>query len=334
MTELLIQREIGNFRLKSNSITMRKTLLFAAFAAFSAQVSAQTVLFEDDFEGYSADQGIAAQGSGNGWQMWANNNPAFDANVSSAFASSGSNSVHLLQTSTDDIVYDFGTAAMSGKYDIEFKMYIPAGKEGYFNVLHNWSMAMTYEWAVDVYFSAAGQVTWTSGAADGGSGTFSHNAWTDVKVAVDMDADQGKLYINGTQLHTWQWSLNNANGMAGLNQLRAVNFFAYGPSQTNGEYYIDDFKVTNSTGVSVKENVANSVTIFPNPANQVVNIDLTGYTNATITLFAMDGRVIDRFQTTSSALTPIQVSHLTNGIYFVEIVSGKTQLTRRLVVQH
>lgn len=313
---------------------MRKTILFTAFLTFAAQVSAQTVLFEDDFESYTAGQGIAAQGSGNGWQMWANNNPAFDANVSTDFASSGSNSVHLLQSSTDDIVYDFGTAATSGKYDVEFKMYIPSGKEGYFNLLHNWSMAMTYEWAVDVFFSSAGVVTWVSGGVEGGAGSFSHDEWTDIKVAVDMDADLGKLYINGSELHSWQWSLNNANGMAGMNQLRAVNFYAWGPSGSNGEYYIDDFMVTNSTGVSVKESAASTFTIYPNPANQMVNIDLSGLTNATITLFAMDGRVIDRFQTTSSAVTPIQVGHLTNGIYFVEVIAGKTQLTRRLVVQH
>lgn len=314
---------------------MKKLLLFASVIAAGPLLTAQTVLFEDDFESYTVGEGIAAQASDVGWQLWTAGQPQMDAMVSDMQASSGTNSIHLLQSAGVDIVYDVGTPLITGKYDIEFKMYIPAGKEGYFNVMHNWDLNSTnnYEWAADVYFSANGQVTWTTGFTDGGAVAFDHDTWFDMKVAVDMDADLAKIYYNGEELVAWQWSLNNADGMPGLNQFKVVNFFAYGPSQTNGDYYIDDFKISDTSDVSVTENERAELTVFPNPAVDNVNIDLSGFSNPTVSIYSIDGRVIDRFQTTSEARTLYNVANFSKGIYFVEVLSGSQKATKRLVIR-
>lgn len=315
---------------------MKKSLLTIALAMGIFAVQAQTVVFSDDFESYTAGEGITAQGFDSGWKLWNATDADFEALVSDNFASSGDNSVHLLQATGDDIVYDVGTPLTSGKYDVVFKMYIPAGREGYFNLMHNWDLNSTnqYEWAVDVFFSSTGQITWVSGGIQGGAGVFNHDEWFTMQVSVDLDADEGRLYYNGQMMHQFQWSLDNSDGSQGLNQLKVVNFFAYGPSGNNGEYYIDDFELIESTGVSVEEQAEIAVKIWPNPANQVVHIDLTGTYDATLTFYSIDGRVIDRFNTTSSQQAQLSVGHLSEGIYFVEVLSGTQRHIQKVVVKH
>lgn len=315
---------------------MKKSLLTIALATGIFAAQAQTVVFSDDFESYTAGEGITAQGFDNGWKLWNASGANFEALVSNDFANSGNNSVHLLQATGDDIVYDVGAPITSGKYDVVFKMYIPSGREGYFNLMHNWDLNSTnqYEWAVDVFFSAAGQITWVSAAQQGGAGVFNHDEWFTMMVSIDLDADEGRLYYNGQMMHQFQWSLDNANGNQGLNQLKVVNFFAYGPSGSNGEYYIDDFELIESTGVNVQEMPELEVTVWPNPANQVVNVDLTGTYDATLTFYSIDGRVIDRFNTTSSQRAQLPVGHLSEGIYFIEVVSRTQRHVRKVVVRH
>lgn len=315
---------------------MRTILLNLAAMAIAVTATAQTVVVSDDIESYTVGQGIAEQGFDTGWKLWNANNTTFDALVSDAQAFSGSNSIHMLQTSNDDIVFDVGTPYTTGKYDVIFKMFIPSGKEGYFNLMHSWDLTSTnqYEWAVDVFFAANGTITWVTGSTTGGTGQFQHNGWFEMQISVDLDSDEGRLYHNGQLMHIWQWSLNNANGNAGLNQLKVVNFFAYGPSQNNGEYYIDDFEIINSTGVSVDERLIEGFTLYPNPANEVVNIDLSAFSNPLITLYGIDGKIIDRFTTTQGGIVQVPVSRLTAGVYFVEVVQGAERLTRRLIVRH
>ncbi|WP_306643871.1 T9SS type A sorting domain-containing protein [Sanyastnella coralliicola] len=312
---------------------MRKALLLAGACAFALSINAQTVIYSDDFESYTAGSGIAEQADN--WYVW-NEGLDVDGEVSTDYAASGSNSVLLDQANDDDIVYDLG-GYTSGKYDVEFKMLIPTGSEGYFNLMHSWEYTSTnaYEWAVDVYFSTGGDMTWTTGSFDGGALSFAHDEWNDVKVAVDLDNDMGYLYLNGELATSFQWSLNNADGSAGLNQLQVVNFFAFGPDQSNGLYYLDDFTVTETTGLSVNESDNPTVAIYPNPATDIAKIDITGMSNAQVRVIALDGRIAKSTSySASTGIVDVNVSDLNDGIYFIEVNNGLTTLTQRLVVRH
>ena len=77
---------------------MKKKLLslFAFGAVLTA--SAQTVLFEDNFDSYTVGSGVVAQNTN--WAYWSAGTPS-DANVSSNFASSGANSANINGTATD-----------------------------------------------------------------------------------------------------------------------------------------------------------------------------------------------------------------------------------------
>lgn len=312
---------------------MRKSLLLTGALALALTSFGQTVIFADNFDSYTMN-GVASQ-SGD-WYTWNSGDTNTDAMVTNAYAASGTQSIAIDQAAGTDVVYDTGTLT-SGKYDVIFKMYVPAGKEAYFNLLHNWVYTSTtgYEWSVDVYFSAAGDITWTSAGADGGSASFNHDEWFDIQFTVDLDNDLGTLYVNGTSVHSYQWSLINNTGMPGNNQLQAIDFYGYGPSGANGLFYIDDFSFVESTAVSTPTIEAAQLVMYPNPADEVVNYTLTGTSLAQVNVHSLDGKLVaSQLLSSKNGVVSMSTAHLQSGIYFIELTAGKTHSTQKLVVRH
>jgi len=314
---------------------MKKTLLFLGAFALTLNLSAQTVVFEENFDSFTAGEGIAAQSDD--FYTWNSADTGTDAGVSDSYASSGANSVEVSFAGGSDIVYPMGPFT-SGKYDIEFKMLIPQGEEAYFNLLHSWEYETTtnYEWACDVYFGN-GNMTWTVEGVDGGSLSYENNVWMDVKIVADMDADVGYIYLNGEWGTSFQWSSNNADGTAGLNQLQALDFFGWGPTGNTGLYYIDDLTLTETTGiiVGVEENTTAEFIVFPNPSNAQASVKVDANAPATIIVRSLDGRLIENVKSNgANGVIVISTANLTSGIYFVEVTVGAERMTQKLVVQH
>ena len=310
---------------------MKKKLLslFAFGAVLTA--SAQTVLFEDNFDSYTVGSGVVAQNTN--WAYWSAGTPS-DANVSSNFASSGANSANINGTATD-LVLPIGPFT-TGKYDIKFKMYLPAGAGGYFNALHTWSGSSTaYQWAGDIFFDGSGVATWTTGFTPGGAVTVGTDVWFDVQVTADMDNDLGRLYFNGIVANEWQWSLNNANGNAGVNALAAFDFYGTNTAGSAGNYYIDDVQVIESTGVAVKPLASekiSKVSIYPNPTNSNFSIEIPeNFVGGEISIIDLTGKVVMRDRITQSAVKRFDVSNLNDGIYLIRMNNGVSQFTDRLM---
>lgn len=315
----------------TNSFTMKKQLLslFAFGAILSA--SAQTVLFEDNFDSYTVGSGVVAQNTN--WAYWSAGTVS-DANVSSDFASSGANSANVNGTGTD-LVLPIGPFT-TGKYDIKFKMYLPAGSGGYFNALHTWSGSSTaYQWAADVFFDGAGVATWTTGGAQGGSVTVGTDVWFDVQITADLDGDFGRIYLNGVAANEWQWSLNNANGNAGTNALAAVDFYGTNTAGGAGNYYIDDVQVIESTGVAVKPLAAekiSKVSIYPNPTSSNFSIEIPeSFVGGEFSIIDLTGKIVIKECVTQSTTKRVDVSNLNDGIYLIRMNNGSVQFTDRLI---
>ena len=307
---------------------MKKPLLFLSAIGMSLGLSAQTVIFEDNFDSYTADMGVAEQSLT--WDTW-DGSAGADGAVSTDFAFSGANSAKI-EGMTTDLVLPIGPYS-AGKYDLKFKMLLTdAG--GYFNLLHQWSAtSTTYQWAVDVFFGADGTVTWTSGGAAGGSSSVALNEWFDVQVTADMDMDMGYLYINGVVINSWQWSLNNANGTAGLNVLEAADFFGTNDAGGEGLYYIDDVQLIESTGVYTEEVNAANIAMWPNPANNQLNIALPSSTqSANVQIFDAQGRVVANTLVTTT-IQNIDINTLEAGIYTVRVVCGEQVYAQKVVVE-
>ncbi len=309
-----------------------KRLLPVYFLLFITQgVFAQTLLFSDDFENYTVGGGVAAQNTD--WDTW-DGSAGVDGTVSSDYASSGDNSV-IIEGTGVDLVLPIGPY-VSGKYDIKWKMFIPNGSSGaYFNAMHVWSSnSTTYEWAVDVFFDDAGEVTWVSGGEPGGTANVNIAEWFDVQVTADLDNDEGVLYINGSLVHTFQWSLNNANGNPGTNQLAAIDYFGTDAANGQGLYYIDDVEVWESTNVGVSQPVAPAFSLFPNPAADIVVLQhLNGFEGGLAQVFDLTGKLVLQANLNAALNRELNVTALGRGIYMVKVSKGNHQVTRKLVIK-
>ena len=86
-----------------------------------------------------------------------------------------------------------------------------------------------------------------------------------------------------------------------------------------------------SVGINEVENNL-GLRVFPNPANEVINISLNKDVSATITLLDVSGKVV-RTQTLNGISTSINTASLNSGVYFVTINDGTSVSTQKVVIK-
>ena len=248
---------------------MKKNVLFflLMFAAMS-YVTAQTVVFSDNFDSYTAGSRLAQSNSA--WTTWSNApGGAEDGVISTAQAYSTPNS--LLVSGSVDQVYPFGNYT-TGHYTVTFNMYIPSsGNGGYFNIQH----VLLQQWSYECYFYNNGNGYLKVGGTNTDF-TYPSNAWFPVVMDVDMDQDEASLSINNVVVRTWPFHYTGDATTGGVNQLAGIDLYAGSPtSGVSGTYYVDDFVVTEVSAALVGEFVV---------PTQNVNFSLTPDTTATGTV--------------------------------------------------
>ena len=188
--------------------------------------------FFENFNGFIAGQQVACQDPVN-WTTWSQLPcSAEDANVSTNYAHSTPNSFVIAPA--NDFVKPLGDKT-TGKWWISLWVYMPTGKDGYFNTLNTFPASATGDWGMEVYFDAGGVGRLLNGATVNFSWTA--NTWQYAEVVIDLDLDQAQFWFNNIQVgSTWSWSRNNT-----LQKRIAANDF-YGPLQTAvDEAYFDDY---------------------------------------------------------------------------------------------
>lgn len=97
--------------------------------------------------------------------------------------------------------------------------------------------------------------------------------------------------------------------------------------------HFDNFVVKAIGGTTGKEDFAdNSFSVYPNPSNDVVNIENT--INALIqdiSITDMNGRVVKTMKFNGESSIKLSISDLTTGIYMMNINSDKGSITRKII---
>jgi hypothetical protein len=274
-------------------------------------------------------------GQGDNWEAWSCNDYGPESvYVSDEQANSGTQSVKIDEADGADIVLAVGPYT-SNIYEISWKMYIPSGSGGYFNLMHEWGCnGSGAEWACDIYFSDSGEISWTLGGTDGElTLPFAHDVWFDVVCSIDLDSDQATIGIASNPALQWQWSLNNADGTVGMNQLETVNFYGFSTEgSADGLYYIDDVSIVETITVDLAEEDKEAVQLYPNPAVDITR--LSGIKAGSIVkVFDLSGKEMIYLNATSNTVD-LNTHTLESGIYLVTILSDEALLTKKLVVRN
>ncbi|MEA2041436.1 MAG: T9SS type A sorting domain-containing protein [Bacteroidota bacterium] len=215
---------------------MKKITFIFFLMAISVGLSAQLV--NEDFEAYTVGNGIA-EDAGAPWTTWSNApGTSEDPVISDVMANSGTQSVYV--ASGNDGVLELGDQTV-GRYRIDFDINIEPEKFGYFNVLQDFDGGNSL-WGTQFYFRAGGTGSVDAGGGDAATFDYTPGEWIHIRIFIDIDNDFATIVLDGTELVSWTWS-TGAFGGNDLNQLGAMNFYAWEEEGTAG-YYFDDVIVT------------------------------------------------------------------------------------------
>ena len=194
--------------------------------------------FFENWDSYAVGSNVHGQG---GWKGWAND-PNAGAFVDDAFSVSPTNSINIEGPS--DLIHEF-SGYTSGFVTVTAKMYIPGDFTGdtYFIFENVYSDVDTsiISWSTQVIFrGASGTVENFDGAANPGSLPFVTDAWADLKLEIDLDADVQTFYYNGEVLYTGSWTNQFPDqGVPGILNIGSIDLFAGAPTLSTPVYYDD-----------------------------------------------------------------------------------------------
>jgi endoglucanase len=99
---------------------------------------------------------------------------------------------------------------------------------------------------------------------------------------------------------------------------------------TNLNWYEFEWKDKTST----QEQSSNRITIYPNPANQFINIELgTNTGNGEIQILTVDSKKIFTKKCTGATIVTIDVSTFQHGVYLVKAIFGKQIINQPLIIE-
>ncbi|MHC1707455.1 MAG: T9SS type A sorting domain-containing protein [Bacteroidales bacterium] len=220
---------------------MKKYYLFFVFLLAGSYLSAQTNLYNTDFDTYTVGNKIALV-AGAPWTTWSNAaGGAEDGTVSNTQSHSPSNAVKIVNN--NDLVLQLNDKT-AGRFKVSFWLYVEPNKIGYFNVLSDFA-ATNSLWALQVYIYNDSMYV-DAGGSSAAKTTFQTGLWQQVNVIVDLDDDFATFYLDNTEIISYQWS-KGAFGTNNSLKLDGVNFYGWdGTSSptpttwTQSGYYIDD----------------------------------------------------------------------------------------------
>lgn len=293
--------------------------LFSATAGFS-----QIVIFEDSFDSYTVGAGTSSQSPV--WETWTSGGGgANDAIVSDEHALSGTNAMKMVHDK--DMIYPFNDIS-TGSFTIEFNAFMH--DQAYFNLQH----AKGTNWAVDIYLTDSNEIEYLEEDGIANAivvGTYVNDQWTHFKFTVDLDTDTILFHVDGVLLYSSNFT-NSLDGMPS-NHLDVMNF--YGLEGFNGVtesyFYVDDFKVTNlGATAGIEESIKPAITIFPNPAKDVVTIT-SAETIDRVVISDLSGKII-REESVNTTNFQFTLAGFVPGIYLVQVDGSAGQTAQKITV--
>ncbi len=213
-----------------------KNRIITFFLLLFAALGLNAQIFSYDFETYNAGQPLAQQ-AGLPWTTWSNQpGGPEDPMVSDLYAQQGSKS--FVVSGSNDGVLLFGDST-SGRYKIDFYIYVPTGKLGYYNLLATFAGSNS-QWGTQLFFDVNGNGRIDAGKESAATFTFNYDQWIHIEHYIDLDNDWAEVFIDGEYLYDWKWTAG-ATGTPVPKRLAAADFYAWtGARRGTPEAYYDN----------------------------------------------------------------------------------------------
>jgi len=307
-----------------------KTIYFlmAILLFCNINVNAQ---FTDDMETCTFDGEIIEIGH---WTDWGcGGGPGCGIICSSEQAHSGLWSGLIPDDGTTDAVLDLGNKIF-GYWSISFWMYVPSNKEAYWNLQGEVPIGAG-EWIVGNFFfnqdlanpgvglidnTAIGEVNFN----------FPHDEWFNIAMNFDI--------TTGLSSATWNMCVDGeeiipsgtafTDGAATVpTSLGGIDFFSI---STNNYYFLDDFGYYANQPLGCILDVEDfkliQFSIYPNPSESVISI-VSDSNIEQVNIYSLQGILIKNV----SEINDIDISHLSSGLYFIEVLSEKGKSVQKFI---
>lgn len=219
------------------------------------------------------------------------------------------------------------------EWGLEFWMYVPSGKDAFFNIQSDAIICPDISAVGDVYFnkdlenggvgviedSVLGDITFS----------FPHDQWFNVIINVDL--------AFGIALATWELKVDCEEVIpletpfVDVNGTPPANYggLFFSSKTDNSEFYIDDYYFIQgymACILSVEDEDGVVIDIYPNPTQNSLNINTIEAINS-VTIFNLQGKIIKSvFQKKI-----IDVSDLSSGFYFLEVKTNKGKSVQKFI---
>lgn len=191
-----------------------------------------------------------------------------------------------------------------------------------FDVAYHPYDASYYE-RLQVFVSTDCGATWTNvydkAGSTLGTGAASTSAWTP------------------TSANDWRNETVSLNAYIGQSSV-FVKFVS-----TNGygnNLYLDNINLTSVTGIDEQNSTVNGMLLFPNPANDLMNVNFTlsQNENVTVNVYNTVGELVSSTAmgqlSAGNQSAQLNTANLSNGMYVVELVAGDSKTVSRITVNH
>jgi hypothetical protein len=216
---------------------LNKTILpLAAFAGLALVGTSAHAALSIDFDSYTP-------GDINGQGPWVDFGGTLPANVTTAQAFSGSQSLELQSDGAgygSDVYIENlnGAPVTSGQWNLSFQTYLPTGYDGSLALYHSQG-AMPSGFAEGAFMVLRGDSGFIDNA--GSSASLVYNQWAEIELAIDLDNDTLAISYNGTQFHTGAWD----TALTGTPSIGGIDWWQDGAGSVSGiSAYIDDVSLT------------------------------------------------------------------------------------------
>ncbi len=299
---------------------MKKTLLFGAFVFSMLSVQAQTNISFEASEGFT----LGPIENQNGWV------PAFGVNsdistlsVSNLRASAGTQALQFTSDSGEWSGYDGvlspNIPSLGNIFEIGFDIYPESDTQSDHVIYALQGTTLTF--AGYLIFNWQGNIlarTGTTAAVD--VGDYTAGQWYNVKISFNYTTSTVTYFVNGAQVHTGP----TMGTSTGVDQL----FFGY--DNYGSGYTVDNIRV--ATSLSTDKFNTNTLSVFPNPSNGIVNISNseTALLN-NVSVMDINGRTVKNVQLSDVSEAQINISDLSAGVYMMNISSDQGTITKKIV---